>query len=113
MGKTDGNPMNPAARLQAAPRCRATSKRSRLPCMAPAVTGWTVCRMHGAGGGAPTGKGNGAYRHGNRTKDAALMRQFARALRSQSAALVASVLGALPSPAVSSPRANTKKSQAN
>jgi hypothetical protein len=26
--------------------------------------------MHGAGGGAPEGKGNGNFRHGGRTKDA-------------------------------------------
>jgi hypothetical protein len=29
-----------------------------------------VCRMHGAKGGAPTGKKNGNYRHGGRTKEA-------------------------------------------
>ena len=29
-----------------------------------------VCRMHGANGGAPTGKLNGNYRHGTRTKEA-------------------------------------------
>ncbi|HUS97391.1 MAG TPA: hypothetical protein VMX97_11675 [Hyphomicrobiaceae bacterium] len=50
--------------FQNAPRCSATSKRSRKPCQAPAVRGWTVCRFHGARGGGPTGKANGAYRHG-------------------------------------------------
>jgi hypothetical protein len=39
-----------------APRCRAKSKRTGKPCRAPAVRGSRVCRMHGAGGGAPTGK---------------------------------------------------------
>ena len=29
----------------------------------PAVRGCRVCRMHGARGGAPTGKRNGNYRH--------------------------------------------------
>ena len=29
-----------------------------------------VCRMHGARGGAPTGKRNGNYKHGARTKKA-------------------------------------------
>ena len=37
---------------------------------APAVRGCRVCRMHGAGGGAPTGNRNGNYRHGTRTKEA-------------------------------------------
>jgi hypothetical protein len=37
--------------FQKSPRCSATSKRTRRPCMAPAVTGWTVCRFHGARGG--------------------------------------------------------------
>jgi hypothetical protein len=35
---------------QKSPRCSATSKRTRKPCMAPAVNGWTVCRFHGAPG---------------------------------------------------------------
>jgi len=51
-----------------APRCRATSKRTGRPCRAPAVRGWGVCRMHGAGGGGPSGRTNGNYRHGGRTK---------------------------------------------
>lgn len=48
-------------------RCTATSKQTRKPCQAPAVTGWTVCRFHGAGGGAPKGERNGMYRHGQYT----------------------------------------------
>jgi hypothetical protein len=31
------------------------------------VKGWTVCRFHGARGGAPEGKANGAYKHGQFT----------------------------------------------
>lgn len=65
MKKTDGNP------LQQARRCSASSKRTGLPCNAPAVRGWSVCRMHGARGGAPSGVANGNYRHGTRTKKAA------------------------------------------
>ena len=61
---TDINPMH------SSPRCMAHSKRTGLPCGSPAVTGWSVCRMHGAGGGAPSGKRNGNYRHGERTKEA-------------------------------------------
>ncbi len=36
-----------------APRCTALSKRTGFLCKPPAVRGWNVCRMHGAGGGAP------------------------------------------------------------
>ena len=59
------DPMQSAHR---APRCKATSKRTGRPCRAPAVRGWSVCRMHGAGGGGPSGRANGNYRHGGRTK---------------------------------------------
>jgi hypothetical protein len=52
------------------PRCTATSKRTGQPCGAPAVTGWTVCRFHGARGGAPRGPKNGAYKHGLYTIEA-------------------------------------------
>lgn len=69
--KSCGNPMH---RLQQAPRCTAHSKRTGLPCRAPAVSGYTVCRMHGARGGAPSGHRNGAWRHGERTKDAMAFR---------------------------------------
>jgi hypothetical protein len=63
-------------------RCSATSKRTQQACQAPAVTGWTVCRFHGAGGGAPKGVRNGAYRHGLRTAEAtAERRAFAELLR--------------------------------
>lgn len=61
---------NPLDLARAAPRCTAHSKRTGLPCGAPAVKGWTVCRMHGAGGGAPRGKAHGQYRHGGRTIEA-------------------------------------------
>ena len=56
--------------FQKAPRCTATSKRTKKRCQAPAVRGWTVCRFHGARGGAPKGKANGAYRHGLYTAEA-------------------------------------------
>ncbi len=59
-----------AARLNAAPRCAARSKRSGQRCRGPAVRGKRVCRMHGAGGGAPAGKANGRCRHGGYTKEA-------------------------------------------
>lgn len=44
--------------------------------------GFRVCRMHGARGGAPTGKRNGNFREGTRTKEAMqavkLITRFAR-----------------------------------
>lgn len=58
-----------------ADRCTATT-RDGSRCKNPAVTGSSVCRMHGAGGGAPAGNQNalthGGYawperRHGART----------------------------------------------
>jgi hypothetical protein len=65
-----------------APRCTATSKRTKQRCRAPAVKGWTVCRNHGAGGGAPRGERNGMYRHGLYTKEAiAERRALAKMLR--------------------------------
>ena len=72
--------MNLMELMNQAPRCSATSKRSGKPCQAPALKGWSVCRCHGARGGAPTGKRNGRYRHGERTK-------ATQALRGEIAAL--------------------------
>ena len=78
--ETGGNPMHPAQRLQNAPRCSAKAKRTGTACLAPAVRGWVVCRMHGARGGAPCGPGNGSWRHGGRSKDVAEMRSMASEL---------------------------------
>src|SRR6059058_5144085 len=64
----------------AAPRCRATSKRTGLPRRSPAVKGYRVCRMHGARGGAPAGKRNGNFRHGGRTKEAISASRYINAL---------------------------------
>jgi hypothetical protein len=60
--------------MHLSPRCSARSKRTGEPCKAPAVTGWTVCRCHGAGGG-PRGERNGNYRHGQFTCEAIAERQ--------------------------------------
>jgi hypothetical protein len=62
--------INPMQSAHDAPRCKAKSKRTGKRCRSPAVNGYPVCRMHGAGGGAPTGKRNGNYRHGAHTKEA-------------------------------------------
>ena len=59
----------------AAPRCSATSKRSRQKCRAPAVRGWPVCRFHGARGVAPKGKTNGAWKHGRFTNESMVFRR--------------------------------------
>jgi len=67
--KTSINPM------QRAKRCTANSKRSGKTCTAPAVAGYNVCRMHGAGGGAPGGVRNGNFRTGYWTKEAIEMRR--------------------------------------
>jgi len=73
--------INPMHRpMDRAARCTARSKRSGQPCRAPAVRGHRVCRMHGAGGGAPTGKTNGNYRHGGRTQELTKTLQLCRAL---------------------------------
>jgi hypothetical protein len=68
--------MNRDYSFQKAPRCAATSKRTRERCKAPAVRGWTVCRFHGARGGAPKGKANGSYKHGLYTQEAHAERRF-------------------------------------
>jgi len=51
--------------FQKASRCTAKSKRTSERCKAPAVRGWKVCRFHGARGGAPEGKANGAWKNGH------------------------------------------------
>jgi uncharacterized protein YjcR len=58
-------------------RCRAKSKRSGLQCLSPAVRG--VCRMHGAGGGAPRGNKN-ALKHGACSADALALTKHVQAL---------------------------------
>ena len=80
--------MNAVYPFQKSPRCSATSKRTRKPCQAPAVNGWTVCRFHGACGGAPTGKRNGMYRHGDHTKKAVALRRRISDLQRQSRELL-------------------------
>jgi hypothetical protein len=55
--KMETNLMDLVQRMNAAPRCSATSKRSRRQCKAPAVRRWKVCRFHGARGGAPKRQG--------------------------------------------------------
>jgi hypothetical protein len=56
--------------MHLSPRCCARSKRTGERCRAPAVTGWRVCRFHGARGGGPAGERNGMFRHGQATREA-------------------------------------------
>ena len=66
--------------FQESPRCHATSKRTRKLCMGAAVKGWTVCRFHGAHGGAPKGPKHGQYKHGLFTAEAIRERRLIREL---------------------------------
>lgn len=75
--KHDVNPLDLA---NAAPRCWAHSKRTGQPCQAPAVTGWTVCRMHGAGGGHAAGPSHPRWVHGMRSRGAMDMRRLVNEL---------------------------------
>ena len=77
--------------FQSAPRCSATSKRTKKPCMAPAVNGWSVCRFHGAGGGAPKGKANGSYKSGLHTEEARAARRAIQELLRQSKKTIAAI----------------------
>jgi hypothetical protein len=45
-----------------------------------AVRGWAVCRMHGAGGGAPKGEANGNYKTGEHTAEVREARRLVQAL---------------------------------
>jgi hypothetical protein len=73
MKKSDVNPMHKA---HSSPRCTAKAKRSGQRCKSPAVTGWLVCRMHGAGGGHPRGATHPQYKHGSRSLDMIEMRKL-------------------------------------
>ena len=64
--KHDDNPLSAA---NSAPRCAAKSKRTGVRCKGPAVTGWRVCRFHGAGGGHPAGKTHPSWKHGTRARE--------------------------------------------
>lgn len=76
--------------MHQATRCQAKSKRTGKPCQAPAVKGWAVCRMHGAGGGAPKGSRN-ALKHGHYTAEAIALRRHLSDLIRQSRAVIAQV----------------------
>src|SRR5271157_6640943 len=65
--------------MRRASRCHAVSKRSGLQCRAPAVRGHSVCRMHGAAGGAPKGNRN-ALKRGEFTAESIDVKKEVQAL---------------------------------
>lgn len=70
------------ANLRRAARCSAKSKRSQKGCLAPAVRGRSVCRMHGGRAGAPKGERNGNYKSGLHTNEiVGLKREIAGILK--------------------------------
>ena len=69
--------MDPTQRLRDAPRCTAKAKRTGERCKCPAVKGWRVCRVHGAGGGHKRGAAHPNYRHGARSRDMVEIRRLA------------------------------------
>ena len=71
-------------------RCHAKSKRSGLCCRAPAVRGTSVCRMHGAGGGAPRGNRN-ALKHGEHSTETLAMKREIQALARMSRETMAGI----------------------
>lgn len=62
-----------------------------MQCHAPAVRGKSVCRMHGAGGGAPLGNKN-ARRHGRYGRESIEMRRALAELMRESRGLVEMVV---------------------
>jgi hypothetical protein len=78
-------------------QCTACAKHSKQRCKNPAVTGFTVCRMHGARGGPRTQEGIDRIAmantlHGRETRAKRLTRQEIR-LRLKTAIAVGGVLG--------------------
>ena len=78
--KSDANPISPAQRLRDAPRCRARAKRTGERCKCPAVRGWAVCRVHGAGGGHKAGTSHPQWKHGGSSREMDEMRKTVREL---------------------------------
>ena len=64
--KSDGNPIYSA-----------TAKSTGQRCQCPSRQGWTVCRLHGAGGGAPSGSAHPNNKHDLRTKQMQDIRRLA------------------------------------
>lgn len=67
-------------RMWDAPRCHARAKSTGERCRCPAVRGWRVCYVHGAGGGAPCGEKHGRWAGGHRSREADVLRGMVRSL---------------------------------
>ncbi|MEP4442062.1 MAG: hypothetical protein ABJ059_01275 [Hyphomicrobiales bacterium] len=78
--KSDANPIDPTLRLREAPRCSATAKSTGQRCRNPSKQGWNVCRLHGVGGGAPSGSAHPNYKHDLRTKEVEEVKRVASIL---------------------------------
>jgi uncharacterized protein YjcR len=76
--------------MRRASRCRAKSKRSGLQCRAPAVRGHSVCRMHGASGGAPRGNRN-ALKHGEFAAETLALKREIQALARRARITIAAI----------------------
>src|ERR1700678_3512430 len=88
--KPENNPMQSKLNMHLALRCHAKSKRSGLPCRAPAVRGAEVCRMHGAGGGARKGNKN-AVKHGAMVAESIALRREVQALARMARKTIAAI----------------------
>ncbi|MGZ8189709.1 MAG: HGGxSTG domain-containing protein [Methylococcaceae bacterium] len=81
---TDHNLMQSKNSLEKAhqsPRCGAKAKTTGKPCQSPAMANGR-CRMHGGKStGATTGKANGNYKHGLKTKRHKRFKQITRILK--------------------------------
>ncbi len=82
--KNNANLIDPTQRLRDAPRCTAKAKSTGQRCCNPSKRGWRVCRLHGAGGGAPRGKAHPNYKHGMRTREWVELRKAINQLASAS-----------------------------
>ncbi len=80
---------NPMSRANAAPRCTARSKRTGHACQAAAVSGWKVCRHHGAGGGHAEGPTHPRWVHGMRSREAMEERRQVSALLRETREIIA------------------------
>jgi hypothetical protein len=87
------SPMNPTARLNAAPRCGART-RAGGSCRCPAVHGRPRCRVHGCakGAGGQPGEKNGKFKHGRFTKEAKRVSKFFREMAKDAHVLTATVM---------------------
>jgi hypothetical protein len=69
------------------PRCGAKT-RAGTPCRRIGNSRNGRCILHGARAGAPSGKRNGRWKHGNATKEAMAQRRMVRALLREAADLL-------------------------